>query len=442
MKRITILFTLCLLMPMMGLAQDDESDFDLELINVQIISEIVDGHPGTSVISPDGTMLAYEGADDTNERGICVYNFEIVDTTCTPYLQETPEGERIRLGRPMSLQWSPDNTMIAIEASSLIYVEDGDIWIFDVVERKFINLTDDGYEGRLDFNGETDGLPIDLLSVWSPTGDLYFIRYIDNGEDVSTELFVIRKNSGSFVGVIGDDESGFADEPELIADLTSTQDDIFSFYNTNFGFSLEGGASVSPDETQIALLFRPRERENSGIWIVDLQSGDITHQISMSQELYATSLPEWVQLGGYIPDGVSWSDENTLVVNGVNFDFVGEIGWTAFTLDLTTETFTPIFDFTEIPSAADYFSSDSNYDSPRMGTLSPDGSHLIFSQSPDLNNGTLSTIPVTGGESFDVYIFDEGEYNVVPAHFASSGNNGEIARMLVSGYIYTFRMME
>jgi len=435
MKRITVLFALCLLMPMMGLAQDDDdSGLGLEVTNVQPLDDIVDGLPGfnTAIISPDGTMLAYEGRQDDNESGICVHTFETLDTTCTPYPQETPDGERIRISRPLALQWSPDNTMVVIEPSSLIFFEDGDIWVYDVVNLEFTNLTDDGYEGSLRFDEGIDGLPIDLLPVWSPTGDLYFVRYIDDGDDISTELFVIRNNAGSF-----------ADEPELIADLTTNQDEIYAFYNTNIEFSLDGAASLLPDGTQMALLFRPRERDNSGVWIVDLQSGDITQEIPMPQELYATSLPEWTQNGGYIPDGISWLDEDTLVVTGISLDLAAMIGFTAFTLDLSTETFSPIFDFTDIASAGDYFSRDSEADAPRLATLSPNHDYLLFSQRIDIRDGRLSAIPVSGGESFDVYVDeDESPRGTLPASRTSQGNNGEIARALLHGVIYTFRMTE
>ena len=429
-------------------AQDDDTDTlpNLTLVNVQSVGDVVTNTlPHSATLSPDGNLLVYEGGDGP---GLCIYNFTNTRTTCTLYPEADENGERIRLRRPTELRWSPDSRFVALTENSLIYLEDSDIWLYDVEEQSYTNRTQDGYGGRIIMDDESNGMPIDVLPTWSPDGSLYFFRYIRYEDVITSQLLTIPATGGSFAGVLGEGERALSDEDPLeVEDYTDSASDPFTFFNSNSGFSLSGAAEVSPDGTQMALLMRPREPDTHEIWIVSLLDGSIVRRISASG-INVLGLPEWAETRGFIPEGITWISEDELVFNFANYSFGTGIGWTAYHIDLITDKFTPIFDFLNVPSQDDYFTGTQTgsgvftYPMPRYAAVTPDGDYLLYVTSPgSIDGAALEALPVLGGERIILHQFGD-DFDLLPTLFTSSGTDGETVRALIFSYIFTFEITE
>ncbi|MEQ8676830.1 MAG: hypothetical protein RLP44_32885 [Aggregatilineales bacterium] len=428
-------------------AQDDDTNTlpNLTLTGIESVGEFIDGLPHNATLSPDGNLLVYEGGD---APGLCVYNFTNTRTTCTPYPEEDELGERIRLLRPTELKWSPDSRFVALTENSLVRAEDSDIWIYDVDARTFTDRTQDGYSGSILLGDDFNGIPIDVIPIWSPDGSLYFFRYIRSEDVITTQLFTIPASGGSFAGVVGEGERTLSDEdPSEVADYTESTVTPYAFYNGSSGFSLSGAAEVSPDGTQMALLMRPLDPETFEIWIVSLLDGSIVRRISASG-INALGLPEWGETRGFVPEGITWMSEDELVVNFINYQYVTGISWTAYHIDLITDKFTPIFDFASIPSQDEYFAgtqTDSGlvtYPMPRYAAVTPEGDYFLYVTSPNsINGAALEALPILGGERIILHQFGE-DFNLLPSLFTSIGTDGETVRALIFSYIFTFEITE
>ncbi|MEQ8676829.1 MAG: hypothetical protein RLP44_32880 [Aggregatilineales bacterium] len=446
MRRIIFVILLLFCLTCFSTSAQEDTLPNLTLTGIESVGEFVDGRPQTATLSPDGNLLAYEV---DNALGICVYNFTDENTTCTPYPEEGENGERIRLRRPTELKWSPDSRFIALTENSLIYLEDSDIWLFEIEEQRYINRTQDGYNGGIVIDDEASGMPIDVLPTWSPDGSLYFFRYISQNDDlITTQLFTIPATGGSFVGVLGEGERALSDEdPSEVADYTDSTPEPFTFFNGNSGFSLSGAAEISPNGTQMALLMRPREPDTHEIWIVSLLDGSIVRRISTS-EISTLGLPEWAETRGFIPEGIIWISEDELVFNFANYSFGNDIGWTAYHIDLITDKFTPVFDFASVPSQDDYMvgtQTDSGlvtYPRPRYGAVTPDRDYFLYMTAPNSVDGAaLEALPILGGERIILHQFGE-DFDLLPTLVTSIGTDGETVRALISAYIFTFEVTE
>lgn len=427
-------------------AQGDDTNTlpNLTLVNVQSVGEIITNTlPHTATLSPDGNLIAYEGGSGP---GICIYNFTNENTTCTPYPQEDENGERVRLRQPPEVRWSPDSRVIAITENSLIRIEDGDIWLFDVEAQTFTDRTQDGYSGRVLMGADSYGVPIDVLPTWSPDGSLYFFRYIRDEDSTTTQLFKIPYNTGSFAGVIGSGERGLSDgDPILIADLTDATDTPFAFYNGSGGFSLSGTTEISPDGTKMAIISRPQSPTSHEIWVFDLTDGTITRRIPTSQ-ISGVGLPDWVENQGFIAEGITWVNDHELAINFINPQAAANLAWTAYSIDLETDAVTPIFDFASVPSMAEYITgtrTDSGlvtYPIPRYAVITPDKNYFMYVTAPlSINGAALEALPIHGGERLILHEIGE-DFRPLPTVFTSIGTGGNIVRALISGYIFTFEI--
>lgn len=424
MKNRIVFIVLCLFATSMTFAQDNDQDFPLELVDVQALVDIVQTSTGdlrSAVMSSDGYSLAY-----TSNIALCVYEFESEGETCFPFPEENENSESIRFYEPTTLQWSPDSTQIAMSPPALQFFVDADMWILNVETGEYTNYSDDNYEGSIPLNDEDAVVPpLDLVPTWSHNGDLYFFRYENiTNDDIITQLY--RIPSG-------------ADEAILIADLTEQLDEILPFYDPPNSASLDGTASISPDGTQMAILYRLRQLENQAIWLIDLQDGTMEEIVSTSN-LPALALPEWTDPENLLfqASGIAWLNDNTLALHMIDSRQATPFVSLAFHFDIATGDIQAIFDFTDIPSASDYFDIPNDYDYPFYVVLEPSNSSLLFSQSPNFTDGGIAAISVTGGDSIPVFDFEEDEFESFPSYFASIGGDGETVRALLTGYIYIF----
>lgn len=420
--------------------EDAETVLHLQLVDVQHIGDIVEGRPHLSVISPDGQLLATEGTDRNNDPALCIYTFSTRQTDCTAYPAEDANGERIRIDRPIGFKWSLDSNFIALTENFITFFVDSDIWLFDVQNHQFMDRTDDGFSGGVPLSGESTDLPFDVLPTWSPNGNLYFFRYMRGTDDERyTQLYTIPQNTGSFAGIIGNDQDEVAD-PVLIADYTDSAPTWIAFFDYPNGYSLQGAAAVSPDGTRMAVLMRPQQLDMGEVWIIDLSNGEILRRIP-TLAFSGLGLPDWTENQGFVAEGVVWTDNNALIVNFINPIMVTSISWTAYHLDLVTDKFTPIFDYSAIPSEGDYVESDA-YAHPRYAALTPNGDYLLYVTLPNSSPGArLEAVPVLGGDPIVLHDFGD-DFDVTPALFTSIGTDGQTVRALIFGYVFTFEVTE
>ncbi len=149
---------------------------DLRIADSTPLAELTDFTQGRNpILAPDGSAIAWTDGD-----GLCVFRFEPADRTCTPW----PEDARLNSG-PYNLPlWSPDSRQIVLHEDFLIYLNDSDLWTFDVDSRVYTNLTDDGYTGGLLRTEDTANLTIDFAPTFHPiSGELYFFRLLPTGPE-------------------------------------------------------------------------------------------------------------------------------------------------------------------------------------------------------------------------------------------------------------------
>jgi len=116
--------------------------------------------------------------------------------------------------------------------------------------------------------------------------------------------------------------------------------------------------------------------------------------------------------------------------------------WQSYRIGLDNEEISALFDFNDIVSLDDYFALDTDSPEPYFGILSPERTHLIFANRPNLTAIGVGAVSINDGEMMNISTFEISEQRRIPALFASSGNNGEIYRTLLGGIVYTFRMTE
>jgi len=386
------------------------------------------GDPAQMALSPDGNLLAW-----THEReGICIYNFmTIEEEACTPFPTQYFDTHT-------ALRWSPDSTSIALTENWLVNFIDSDVWLFEVATGVFINRTNDEVNGSV-MGVEPEAYTIDVLPIWNPvTGDLYFFRYVRNGSPFTLSLYRIPNTSETFAGVIGGDGDVLTNTPELITILDETTFTGLSVYN-GFTFAFDGGATISPDGTQLAFLSRSASRDNF-IGIIDLETGSFGTNIPFSG-LDGIGVPDWYNRENrFVLNGITWADSGTkLLISTRNASTLGGVIETMlYQLDMATDEVTALFDLSNIPDEQTYLTSDA-HESPRTALILPD-SHLIlyynFNRSAEQSNLSVYDLSTMNQNEVASIPLDDFVYTEMTQ--ASVGQSEDTLRVLMYGYLFTF----
>lgn len=406
------------------LAQTEDTPENWQFIRVENTRDLGDSRSMT--VSPDASMLAYTSPD-----GLCLHVFRrslFIREQTTCYTMP----ENLRLGRSL-LYWSPDSRYIAFHENFIQYFLDSDIWLFDVEAREYIHLTDDNYYDDAISN---DGIPIDILPVWDPTdGDLYFFRSYRN-EQVGWTLALMQASR----------EGGVLNEPVQLYNLTAFQPAALTFYDTD-PIALSGAAAISPDGKTMALLSRPREREQFAVFLLDMETGELDNLVYASS-FTGMGLPEWKPADAYFLESLGWSNGgNGLVVTTYDPLYASQgITSMAYYLDLEGNV-TPLFDFTTIPDSPSFYNEQpedgfaARYDVPISSAISPDGAlFLYFNGDRMTGQAGISALrlPPDGAEPIRLAFMDE--YVPVPFMRTSIGTDGETLRIIVFGHLFTFTL--
>lgn len=336
-------------------------------------------------LTPDGTQIIGWGrfilAEHTDEHRfdylVCRFDLDGDAYQCE---QVDPDNT---LRRPIIINsaWSPDGTQLVLTDDVLFQQEDSDILLLDNSTLTVTNLTSDGYNGHMIGDAVPEYLPVDVAPVWSPNGNLYFVRLVHEGDSWTSALYRL-------VGAAG--------EPELVVELPEDFR-TFAIWNTT-------RVAMSPDGSTLALipemLFEPPHTQ--GIWLVDLNTGTLTQPFT--PETMQPALAEWSELRS-IPDGevpliprhIVWSAAGRLIV------FVENPGYQRFrgpvdsinvlSLDIQANTLTPLVDFTAITTYNNAYTQP--FTQPGLGILAPDGQTLVYLSRRESEPNFVFAVPVT-----------------------------------------------
>ncbi|MEQ8676828.1 MAG: hypothetical protein RLP44_32875 [Aggregatilineales bacterium] len=387
------------------------------------------GDPTHMTLSPDGTYLAWTEARD----GLCLHHFDDDSTTCTPFPTIADPDEDIDLRDHTALHWSPDSLMIAFTENWTQNFTESDLWLFDVASQTFANRTNDGVSGSaIMLDQREQPYFLDALPTWNPaTGDLVFFRYERTGRTYSTALYRIPRLGASFAGVLQGDDGLAQGEPEFVAQFADLS--ALSVYDGST-FNLAGGATISPDGTQLAFLSRPAQADRAGIWLVDLQTGDITTPLDF-ESLQGIGLPEWHN-AQIMFNGIAWINDNSLLISASPISALeNTINLMLYRYDITDEALTPMFDLSDVPQT---FTNDDD-DSPRSVAFS-DTSDTIFFFNFNRNTGRseLSALTIDDQTAITLHEIPIDTFQFTQMTQPTIGMSERVLRVLIYGHLFEF----
>ena len=308
-------------------------------------------------LSPDGTKIVWL---DVKGKQICLIVIADTSNKCFPY------GENLGgLGRFSAIAWSPDGRYIATNESFFDYLNDSDIWIFDTTTGQFQDRTDDHYFGnalKLPKTAFADYLP-----TWnSTTGDLYMFRTPSKEASLNgyeTNFYQLPVQDG---------------DPTLLQ-MLSVRLPPLSVYRP---------VSISPDGKQMAFLVLPSDyfqNTATGVWVMNLEDKSFKQLVGLSdlQSGLSPSVSD-SQKKGLIPNTISWAGNNAIIVSTKDSQVSGLIPQNAYYVDIDKGKATPLLDFSNLQSGADYFKEPADgglapaAKSPRAGIVTPDGKGYLY----------------------------------------------------------------
>ncbi|MBN1286748.1 MAG: hypothetical protein JXB47_15220 [Anaerolineae bacterium] len=392
-----MMFTLLVVL-LTGAAAAAQDDGGWVLADVQDLKETIGDYDFEgAVLAPDGSAFAWP---DRGVEALCVYTFADALLTCSPW----PEWAKIPAIH--YLAWSPDGHYLAFTQEFFRYLNEPDIWVYEVTTGAFTNYTDDGVD-KIHFD-ESPSYWIDTLPVWDPnTGDLYFFS-TDNRRTIF-DLYRLDLDDGV---------------PELVFELTGLLEP----------FLVWQPPAISPGDDQMALLVMAPDLADprNGVWELDLEDGAF-NQVAGLQPLADAGAPVWLE--NYLPtlESVVWVAHNAVLVSAADYRMVGEFpGQNSYYIDLGDNSVTAVVDFGDVPDRDSFFTPGSDghsaqYRIPRLGIVAPDNSAFFYlhyeAGAEDAAISALS-LPPDGGAPARLGPIDEYKPLGRPQMLVRAGANG------------------
>jgi hypothetical protein len=264
---------------------------------VMRLSEAQEGYnsrPQAVFIAPDGVQVAYEKRDEEDYSAICVLNILLKAERCVSLPRESAYGFPPSEYFP-PMRWSGDSRRLALVGMPLRYFLDTDLGVIDLDRSAdaFRYLADDGYSGSL-FPDPPLGVSVEVNPIFSPDGARIAVEQTLTGPGGRLSLTTIS---------IFDLENG---QIRAVTELPGHE-----------AYEVDAGAVVSmdwsPDGTTLAVALRhlDLEPDYDGIWLVDVESGEMTHLVSVAEAVAAiqTVYPGYEQILAAAP--VRWSPDGT-----------------------------------------------------------------------------------------------------------------------------------
>lgn len=340
-----------------------------------------------NTLSPDGKWLAWSA-----DQELCLYELATETEDCSAFPDSL--GEFITL-----LQWSPDAQYIAFH-EDFQRIPDADVWLFDVKEQTFANLTDDG-DAKFTYVGvlETDTW-IDNAITWGPDNLIYVLRTaIDAGATRDERTYEVLQIDPA-IGTIS-----------TLQDLTGYFDFNPVLYRENY--SLDGVMSVSPDASKMLIVVYEfgDDAETNGIWLIDL-SGEEDPQLLATPEQFTTGYP----VDFYENDSVRNIESIAWNADGTGFYVFAVSGRLSgfpmvYQMNLLQGDIIPLVDFSEYTreeflAAGTQIAVSPSYLVPYAPITAPDRQNLIYANQ-GIASGGISLL-VINGEYNDPTILYQG----------------------------------
>ena len=354
------------------------------------VADVVDEKQAVgAAVSPNGKYLAWyqeSGRARKKEQQICIFTFESAGKQCYTM------AEKAYMGYPYQLKWSPDSTQIAYSENPIQLGYESDIWVMNVADGTFTDLTQDNLTGSWQTFVSDGTMPnLDYLPAWNEKdGMIYFWRGVPTGQ---------QKFSISLQSI--DPKGG---EPKQVANLsTSLPGQLPYFYYQTV--ALDGSSTVSPDGTKLAVLMASLNDMGAALYslyTVDLAKPDAAPVLVVEPTAWGAAVPTWQDMPTN-PLGISWLPDSS----GMVVEAYSNNTWTPFTvfyyIDAATNKMTPVVDFSGLADASAYAENAPGteipwrYFSPWAASLAPVGNQLLMLN--DLGGVTgifVAPLPPTG----------------------------------------------
>lgn len=394
----------------------------VSVLTERFVREIVgEKYAYLAVVSPDGSAIAWgkqTGRGKNKVKLLCLYTFANADKVC----YDVPSAFE---GFPSHLVWSPDSTYIAFTENPLQLGMESDVWVFDVAQGSFADLTDDGAEGawrtlEVDYT-------LDYMPMWDPTsGDVYFWRSVPTGDyDITMAIYRVAPDGG---------------EAELVRDLSEyLQRQLIYFHYERY--YMDGPSAMSPDGTQVAVAFTSFEdvynTQENGVWLVDLTDSEAAPRQVMTMDELQLAIPEWQLMPG-VPLGLSWTSDGVGVVVVVNSNDTHSPLNVFYYIDAETGESTPVVDFSSLEDIDSLFAPAGGglpmrYYSPWTASLSPAGDKLLmYNALGGLSGIFAAPLPPDGSLPALVYVSETSDSSLDTR--SSRANDGKV---IMYGLMFT-----
>lgn len=370
--------------------------------------------PETRVLSPDGALLAGFGTG-----GLCLYTFTPPAGGC--FAAPFP-------WQPAHLLWSPDSRRIAFAPDVFGDFIEGDIWVFDVANRVFVNRTDDG----IDAIGQppTPGITLDYAPFWHPvSGELHFFRSESLPTQTGTLAWTLTlRRMPADTG-----------DSTLLLDL-SAQFPLFSVYESRLPLYLSSPAAVSPDGTRLALLVRGQDPDDArnGVWLLSLT--DAASAARLTRVRLGGGLPGWQTTDNMFIDGLMWSRDGAgLVVATYDASLSSTVYSNLYYINVSNGDIVALLDFSNasqtdfFPLAADQMALSMFV--PQGAVLHPTANELLlFGAVPgEIGPAALFSIALPPGQPPAVRALQQvNRAEGQPTQPSSAG----VGRVFIGGYLF------
>jgi Tol biopolymer transport system component len=332
---------------------------------------VADDQPYVATVSPDGTRIAWfneTGRGKERNGRICLFTFANAAKQCYNF----PAGKF--LGYPYQLQWSPDGKRIAFTENAFQLAYDSDIWIMNVAEGTYADLTDDSVTGRWTYQAGAPQAMVDYLPMWNPSdGRIYFWRVLPQGyPKYQFGLYSVAPEGGA---------------PAALRDLTTAMPNQIPTFDYQ-QFFMDGSSAISPDGTKIAALlsaFSEMGATSTNLWQIDLKQASAAPQQLMTFENFQSAIPQWAAFPAN-PRGLSWTaDGKGIVTTALANDLNGQAPFLVFYYAAADGSgYKPVVDFSGLADEAAYFAAAQGSSipwraySPWTASLSPKGDKLLM----------------------------------------------------------------
>jgi Tol biopolymer transport system component len=200
----------------------------------------------TAHLLPDGETLIHSQMHE-----FCAYTLDGEELWCVEAIQHIDGQVRRIHVDPESITLSPNGRYLAFTSDALYTFRDPDIWVLDIQERTYTNLTEDRYEGSIALSDDIpEGLPVDLAPAWHPDGMLTFARHTHDIWQTIPSLWMVDPAGG---------------EPQKLADFEGVPGNITLVFSMDW----------SPDGSRMAFVLDNVRNPFGGLWVYEAEDDNV-----------------------------------------------------------------------------------------------------------------------------------------------------------------------